>query len=62
MLEEDLLEINTKFDAKIQEAHEKLDDLMSKKNLKREKIIAYYDALDKKDAIDAIISEGKPTI
>ena len=62
MLEEDLLEIDTKFDAKIQEAREKLDDFMSKKNLKREKIIAYYDALAKKDAIDAIISEGKPTI
>lgn len=62
MLEEDLIELNTKFDVKIQEAREKLDDLQSKKNLKKEKIISYYDALAKKDAIDAIISEGKPTI
>lgn len=62
MLEDDLAELNTKFDVKIQEAREKLDDLQSRKNLKHEKIVAYYDAVAKKDAIDAIISEGKPVI
>lgn len=61
-MEQDLLAINEKFDAKIAKAEETLSDLKARKQQKREQIRRYYEAVAKKAEIDAIIKEGKPVI
>jgi len=61
-MQNDLLAINEKFDAKIQDLEGKLSVLKTNKQKQREKVMRYYAALDKKAEIDAIINEGKPVI
>lgn len=61
-MQNDLLEINAKFDPKIADLEERLANQKALKQNKREKVMRYYAALEKKAEIDAIIQEGKPVI
>jgi len=61
-MQNDLLEINAKYDAKIADLEEKLATQKALKQNKREKVMRYYAALEKRAEIDAIIQEGKPVI
>jgi len=61
-MQDDLLAINAKFDPKIADLEEKLANQKALKQNKREKIMRYYAALEKKAEIDVIIQEGKPVI
>lgn len=61
-MEQDLLDINAKFDAKIADLEGKLMELKARKQQKREQIKQYHDALVKKAEIDDIIRKGKPVI
>lgn len=61
-MQDDLLAINAKFDPKIADLEERLANQKALKQNKREKIMRYYAALEKKAEIDVIIQEGKPVI
>lgn len=61
-MEQDLLAINAKYDPKIADLEERLANQKALKQNKREKVMRYYAALEKKAEIDAIIQEGKPVI
>lgn len=61
-MENDLLAINEKFDTKIKDLEERLSVLRANKQQKRERVMAYYAAIEKKKEAELIISEGKPKI
>lgn len=58
----DLLAINDKFDAKINDAEVKLQTLRTNKAKQVEKVKDYYDAVEAKEKAEAIISKGKPVV
>ena len=61
-MEQDLLDINAKYDSKIADLEQELSDLRTEKQSKQMEVKAYYEALGSKAGIDAIVSKGKPII
>ena len=61
-MEQDLLDINAKYDSKIADLEQELSDLRTEKQSKQMEVKTYYEALGSKAVIDDIVSKGKPII
>lgn len=61
-MQDDIQAVKDKYDAKIQNARERLDELIATKQSKIAEIKEYYDALDSIEKADKIIKKGKPKV